>query len=66
MLLPLVEGFDFTDDVLCSSIGSKKLDPYETVLKWAKEYNELNKLKVLPGFNEYIRPLMKAKLWSFQ
>lgn len=62
MLLPLIEAFDISDDILCSSIGSKTLDPYETVLKWAKEYNPLNKHKVLPGFNEYMRPLMRAKL----
>ncbi len=62
MLLSLVEVFDIPDEVLLSAIGSKSLDPYETVLKWARNHNSLNKHHVLPGFNEYVRPLMKAKL----
>ena len=62
MLLPLVEGFDIPDEILCSSIGSKSLDPYETALKWGREHSSLNKEKLLPGFKDYMKPLMRSKL----
>ena len=63
MLIPIVEAIALPDEILLSAIGNKTTDPYETLMEWTKKYNPLNKEKLLPGFKEYIMPLMRAKLW---
>ncbi len=61
-LLPLVEALAPPDSVVFSAIGSKTNPPYETLLEWTKKHNPINKEELLPGFKEYMLPLMKPKL----
>ncbi len=44
--------------MLYSAIGSVMVDPYEGLMKAARELNPLNKYEVTPGFKKYMRPLM--------
>ena len=50
MLLPLVEGFAWPDEILNSAIGSKTKDPYEEIMRSVREDNSLNKKDKVDGF----------------
>ena len=58
-LIPIVEGFGFTDSVIVSAIGNSYGDIYETHLEWAKT-SRLNddKGSIPDGFMEYIIPIL--------
>ena len=43
--LVLAEGMQWDDDFLGSAIGSADKDPYETLLKWARELGQLNQFE---------------------
>lgn len=60
MMIPLVESFGFDDNYLSSSIGNSYGDTYETSLRWAREYR-MNKDRVTPMFQKYIKPMIEAK-----
>lgn len=38
-----MEAFEYSDNTLHSALGIIKADPYGTLLKWAKESNEVNR-----------------------
>ena len=48
--------------MIFSAIGSKTLNPYKTLIEWTKKYNPMNKVDILPGFKEFMIPLMQPKL----
>lgn len=50
MLLPLVEGFAWPDDILNSVIGSKTKDSYEEIMRSVREDNSLNKKEKVDEF----------------
>lgn len=60
MMIPLVESFAFDDNYLMSSIGNSYGDTYQTSLRWAREHR-MNKDKVTPMFEKYIKPMIDAK-----
>jgi len=59
-MIPLVEAFGFTDNVICSAIGNSYGDIYETQLDWAKN-SRYNATEVPPQFETLIKPLMQNK-----
>ena len=61
-VLPLVEAFGQPDEMIFSAIGGKTLNPYKTLIEWTKKYNPMNKVDILPGFKEFMIPLMQPKL----
>lgn len=60
-MIPTVEAFKAHDGILVSAIGNSYGDIYETQLEWAKN-SRLNKRKIPPYFEEYIKPILQAKL----
>jgi len=58
--LPIVDGFGYTDDELCSVLGSYDGDVYNKLIAIVRK-NPLNKSNTLPGYFEYIKPL-RAKI----
>lgn len=58
--LAIVDGFGYTDDELCSVLGSYDGDVYNKLISIVRK-NPLNKSNTLPGFFEYIKPL-RAKI----
>lgn len=54
--LAIVDGFDYTDDELCSVLGSYDGDVYNKLIAIVRK-NPLNKSNTLPGYFEYIKPL---------
>ena len=62
--IPLVELFDFSDDLHPTAIGNKYGDIYETHVEWAKtsRMNDPANGSIPKGFNEYILPILKGKL----
>ena len=61
-VLPLAEAFGQPDEMIFSAIGSKTLEPYKTLVEWTKQHNPVNKEDPLPGFKEFVLPLMRPKL----
>jgi len=60
-MLNLIEGFEFDDNTMVSSIGNYDGNVYERLLEWAKS-SRLNQKETVDGFDEYIRPFLAAKL----
>ena len=62
-LVPLVEMFQFDDNVLCSAIGNSYGDIYEQHLEVAKN-SRLNRTKgnIPDGYMENIMPILQGKL----
>jgi acyl-CoA oxidase len=58
--LAIVDGFGYTDDELCSVLGSYDGDVYNKLINIVRK-NPLNKSNTLPGYFEYIKPL-RAKI----
>ena len=58
--LSIVDGFGYTDDELCSVLGSYDGDVYNKLIAIVRK-NPLNKSNTLPGYFEYIKPL-RAKI----
>ena len=58
--LAIVDGFGYTDDELCSVLGSHDGDVYNKLIGIVRK-NPLNKANTLPGYFEYIKPL-RAKI----
>lgn len=46
-VLMLVQAFEYSDNTLHSAIGGAHQKPYETLLDWAKNKNEVNQPEVL-------------------
>lgn len=61
-MIGLIESFSIADSDITSAIGNSYGDIYETQFKWAKE-SKLNKDEVIPGFKEYMLPILHGKLW---
>lgn len=62
-ILPIVETFNWSDDLLLSAIGNSYGDIYETHLEWAKNSRLNQNEDAIPeGYLEYMRPILKAKL----
>ena len=59
IVLALIQAIGYRDEFLFSTIGSQFEDPYESLIKQAKEHNPLNKHHVMSGFKKYIQPLSK-------
>jgi len=60
----IVDSFDWSDFTLISALGKYDGNCYETLYEWAKK-EPFNQGEVVPGYNQYIKPLMnvsKAKL----
>jgi acyl-CoA oxidase len=60
-MIPLIEAWEFPDEVLISAIGNSYGDIYETQMEWARN-SRLNKTPVPKGFNEYFKPILTGKL----
>ena len=56
-ILNLVEAFQIPDSAIPSTIGNFYGDIYSTQLEQARK-SSLNKQPVLPGFKEYISPII--------
>ncbi|KJE89207.1 palmitoyl-CoA oxidase [Capsaspora owczarzaki ATCC 30864] len=57
----LVDAFNFTDHALGSALGVHNGRVYETLFEWAQQ-EPLNKTQVAPGYHEYIKPFLLAKM----
>eukprot|EP00127_Corallochytrium_limacisporum_P005508 Clim_evm25s207 gene=Clim_evmTU25s207 len=55
--LALVDAFDLPDWVLRSALGRADGRAYEAIAAWAEDA-PLNKYEILPGWEQYIRPVM--------
>ena len=60
-MIPLIESWEFPDEILISAIGNSYGDIYETQLEWARN-SRLNKTPVPRGFDQYFRPILTGKL----
>ena len=49
-MVPLIEAWEFPDEVLISAIGNSYGDIYETQMEWARN-SRLNKTPVPKGFD---------------
>jgi acyl-CoA oxidase len=56
-LVGLTDAFGFTDFELNSVLGRKDGDVYAALWKHVNERNPINKNRVVPGWQKYIRPL---------
>ena len=66
--LTIVEAFEYSDNTLHSAVGGTNEKPYETIIGWAKEKNEVNKPEVLEGIMSEWKEAKKRlriapKLW---
>ena len=59
-MIPLIEAWEFPDEVLISCIGNSYGDIYETQLEWARN-SRLNKIGMPKGF-EYFKQILNGKL----
>ncbi|KAH9136692.1 hypothetical protein AeRB84_018297, partial [Aphanomyces euteiches] len=59
--ISLVDGFDFSDFELNSTIGRYDGDIYRALIDRATK-DPLNKTDVVPGYHQYLKPLLTAKL----
>jgi len=59
-MIPLVESFHHSDDILMSAIGNSYGDIYETQLQWARD-SRMNRNKVTPLFDKYLKEMLHAK-----
>ncbi|CAK4079873.1 unnamed protein product [Aphanomyces euteiches] len=59
--ITLVDGFGFTDFELNSAIGRYDGDIYRALIDRASK-DPLNKTDVVPGYHQYLKPLLSAKL----
>ena len=59
-MIPLIESWEYPDEILISAIGNSYGDIYETQMEWARN-SRLNKTAVPKGF-EYFRPILTGKL----
>ncbi|CAK4520205.1 unnamed protein product [Aphanomyces euteiches] len=59
--ISLVDGFDFSDFELNSTIGRYDGDIYRALIDRASK-DPLNKTDVVPGYHQYLKPLLTAKL----
>ncbi|CAK4143177.1 unnamed protein product [Aphanomyces euteiches] len=59
--ISLVDGFDFSDFELNSTIGRYDGDIYRALIDRASK-DPLNKTDVVPGYHQYLKPLLAAKL----
>ncbi|KAG9408606.1 hypothetical protein AC1031_020459 [Aphanomyces cochlioides] len=59
--ISLVDGFDFSDFELNSTIGRYDGDIYRALIDRASK-DPLNKTDVVPGYHQYVNPLLTAKL----
>lgn len=50
--LTIVEAFEYSDNTLHSAIGGAHEKPYETLMDWVKNKNEVNRPEVLAGIIE--------------
>lgn len=57
----LADAFNFSDYWLNSAIGGYDGKVYETMYEWVK-HSPFNKSEVPPGYEEYLKPLITAKL----
>lgn len=57
--ISLVQALGYRDEFLFSTIGSQNADPYESLMKHAREHNPLNRTQVLPAVKKYILPISK-------
>lgn len=55
--LSLVEAFGIEDHVLCSAIGNSRGEPYEDLLRWAKDFNPVQ--GVNSAVMKHLKPLAK-------
>lgn len=61
-MLNLIESYELDDNIVMSAIGSYDGNVYERLLEWAKS-SRLNQKDKLDGFDEFIKPMLAAKLW---
>ncbi|CAG9321703.1 unnamed protein product [Blepharisma stoltei] len=52
----LIEAFEKPDEMLCSVLGKRDGNVYESMLFAAKHLNPINKSSVYPGIQKYLRP----------
>ncbi len=65
LAVPLVDSFGFSDSELCSAIGRKDGQVYETLLEWARK-DSYNQTPVLDGWAETYGKMMKDARHKFQ
>lgn len=57
----IVDGFDHTDAVLCSTLGAYDGRVYERVFAEAQS-SPLNREGITPTFEKYVKPMLLANL----
>lgn len=60
-MLSLIEAYELDDNITLSAIGNYDGNVYERMLEWAKS-SRLNQKDKLDGFEEFIKPMLTAKL----
>jgi acyl-CoA oxidase len=60
-MLNLVECYELDDNIMLSAIGNYDGRVYERMLEWSRS-TRLNQKDKLDGFDEYIKPMLAAKL----
>lgn len=58
----IVDGFDFRDEILSSSLGAWDGQVYERLFEAASN-SPMNKDPVNESFHKYLKPFLKSSLW---
>ncbi len=58
----LVDGFGIRDGLLQSTLGHSEGGVYERIMDHVKNKNPTASMKKYPGFDTYLKPLLKPKL----
>ncbi|KAF2275328.1 acyl-CoA oxidase [Westerdykella ornata] len=67
-VISLTDAWDFTDASLCSALGMRDGNVYENIMRWVEQVPinqrawKQNKGVYQPGWNQWIDPVLKAKL----
>lgn len=60
-MLNIIEAFEYDDNIMTSAIGNYDGNVYERMMEWVRQ-SRLNDKDKLDGFDEYLKPLLDAKL----
>ncbi|XP_064622963.1 peroxisomal acyl-coenzyme A oxidase 1-like [Lineus longissimus] len=58
--IALVDAFDYSDEVLCSALGSYDGNVYQRLFE-ATKLDPLNEHQVAPTYEKYLKPLLKSQ-----